>query len=47
MFKVGKRYTCAECGKTVMVAKPSEDGVLFCCDTEMTEQGPRALGSSD
>jgi hypothetical protein len=47
MFKVGKRFTCSECGKTVMVAKPSDDGVLVCCDTEMSEQGPRQLGSSD
>lgn len=47
MLKVGKRYTCEKCGKAVMVAKPSDDGMLTCCEAEMTEVGPRKLGSSD
>lgn len=47
MFKVGKRFVCAVCGKTVMVAKASDEGVLVCCEREMAEQGPRQLGSSD
>jgi hypothetical protein len=47
VLKVGKRYTCEQCGKAVMVAKPSEDGMLTCCGSEMSEQGPRKLGSSD
>lgn len=47
MPKVGKRYSCSTCGKTVMVAKASDEAVLVCCEQEMEEQGPRKLGSSD
>jgi hypothetical protein len=47
VLRVGKRFGCQSCGKTVMVAKGSEDGTLVCCDAPMTEQGPRKLGSSD
>jgi hypothetical protein len=47
MLKVGKRFSCASCGKTVMVAKGSDDGALTCCDVPMDEEGPRKLGSSD
>ncbi|HWF32367.1 MAG TPA: hypothetical protein VG188_07405 [Solirubrobacteraceae bacterium] len=47
MLKVGKRFECASCGQTVMVAKASADGDLTCCGAKMSEQGPRKLGSSD
>jgi hypothetical protein len=46
-LKVGKRWSCPECGQTVMVAKGSEQGELRCCESAMVEEGPRKLGSSD
>lgn len=45
--KIGKRLNCSECGKTVMVAKVGDGATLVCCGTEMTQVGPRKLGSAD
>ena len=44
--QLGKRYTCAECGSSVLCTKTGE-GVINCCDSEMEIQEPRKLPSSD
>jgi transcription elongation factor Elf1 len=44
--QLGKRYTCPDCGSSVLCTK-SGDGAINCCETEMEIQEPRKLPSSD
>lgn len=43
---LGKRYTCAECGGTVLVTKPGA-GALECHGQPMEVMQPKPLPSSD
>jgi hypothetical protein len=43
---LGKRYTCAGCGATVLVTKPGA-GDVTCHGTTMEQQQPKPLPSSD
>ena len=44
--QLGKRYTCAVCGSSVLCTKSGE-GEIYCCDAVMELQEPRKLPSSD
>ncbi len=44
--ELGKRYTCENCGSSVLCTKGGEGGIN-CCDAEMELQEPRKLPSSD
>jgi hypothetical protein len=44
--QLGKRYTCATCGATVLVTKAGEGGV-HCHDQPMEQHQAKPLPSSD
>ena len=44
--QLGKRYTCATCGSSVLCTKSGE-GEIYCCEAVMELQEPRKLPSSD
>jgi hypothetical protein len=44
--QLGKRYTCAVCGATVLVTKPG-DGDVECHDRVMEQHRAKPLPSSD
>ena len=47
--QLGKRYTCATCGATVLVTKAGDGGVggVSCHDQPMEQHQPKPLPSSD
>jgi len=44
--QLGKRHRCEKCGTEVLCTKAG-DGVVSCCEQEMTVQAPKKLDSSD
>jgi hypothetical protein len=44
--QLGKRLECPSCGSEVMCIKPG-DGIIHCCDKEMTIKQPMALPTAD
>ena len=44
--QLGRRYTCPQCGSSVLCTKTGE-GVIYCCEQEMELQQLRKLPSSD
>ena len=43
---LGKRFLCEVCGTQVLCTKAGE-GVVHCCNQEMTLQQPKPLPSAD
>jgi desulfoferrodoxin len=44
--QLGKRYKCETCGTEALCTR-NGDGIIFCCEKEMTMVQPRPLPSSD